>query len=50
MPKSKKRFVYRGCEESSPFFKELRSQNKTVVLNEHGKWVTVSKKSLKNLL
>ena len=46
---SKRGFKYQGCELDSPFFKELRSQNKTVVLNEHGKWVAVSKKSLKNL-
>ena len=49
MPKSKKRFVYRGCEESTPFFKHLRQNNLTVIQDTNGKWVTISKKKLESI-
>lgn len=36
-----------GCEEDTPFFKELRRKNLVVVQDLHGKWVTRTKKSVK---
>jgi hypothetical protein len=36
-----------GCEEDTPFFKELRRKNLVVVQDQHGKWVTRTKKSVK---
>ena len=36
-----------SCEEDSSFFKELRRKNLVVVQDQHGKWVTRTKKSIK---
>ena len=36
-----------GCEEGTSFFKELRRKNLVVVQDQHGKWVTRNKKSVK---